>query len=159
LTPGPGEINVSIPNDRETAMVIRKGRTGFWALSIKDKTQWDQYRGTVIPVEHFGKTVEVERFAEKPLGAKIAAAVRTLHFGDVTGMSSKILFFIACLFATSFPITGVMLWIKKLVTYRRKRKASTTIRDQQFTPPTVSIDHSLEGENPPVPPVSVGQTV
>jgi uncharacterized iron-regulated membrane protein len=155
LTPGPGEINVSIPNDRETAMVIQKGRTGFFALSIKDKTQWDRYRGTVIPVEHFGKTVEVERFADKPLGAKIATAVRTLHFGDVTGTSSKILFFVACLFAMSFPITGVMLWIKKLVVHRRKRKASATVQDQT-TQPTVSIDHPLEGENPPV---SVGQTV
>ncbi|MDR0610231.1 MAG: PepSY domain-containing protein [Planctomycetaceae bacterium] len=152
LTPGPGEIMVSIPNDRETAMVIQKGRTGFFALSIKDKTQWDRYRGTVIPVEHFGKTVEVERFADKPLGAKVATAVRTLHFGDVTGTSSKILFFVACLFATSFPITGVMLWIKKLVVHRRKRKAAA--KDQ--TSLTVSIDHPLEGENPPV---SVGQTV
>jgi uncharacterized iron-regulated membrane protein len=154
LTPGPGEMVISIPNDKETAMVIQKGRTGFFALSIKDKTQWDRYRGTVIPVEHFGKKVEVERFAEKPFGAQIAAAIRTLHFGDVTGLSSKILFFVACLFATSFPITGVALWIKKLVVRRRKRKAAKSV--QETAPPTVSIDHPLEGENPPV---SVGQTV
>ncbi|MDR3182591.1 MAG: PepSY domain-containing protein [Planctomycetaceae bacterium] len=125
LTPGSGEISVSIPNDRETALVIQKGRTGFFALSLKDKTQWDRFRGTVIPVEHFGKTVEVERFADKPFGAKIAAAVRTLHFGDVTGTSSKILFFIACLFAASFPITGVMLWTRKLIARYRKRPAKT----------------------------------
>jgi uncharacterized iron-regulated membrane protein len=152
LTPGSGEISVSIPSDRETAMVIQKGRTGFFALSIKDKTQWDRFRGTVIPVEHYGRTVEVERFADKPLGAKIATAVRTLHFGDVTGTSSKILFFIACLFATSFPVTGVMLWIKKLVVRYKKRKAAAENEAQ----PTLAIDHPLEGENPPV---SVGQTV
>ncbi|MDR2755544.1 MAG: PepSY domain-containing protein [Planctomycetaceae bacterium] len=154
LTPGPGEIAVSIPNDQETAMVVQKGRTGFFALSIKDKTQWDRFRGTVIPVEHFGKTVEVERFADKPLGAQIAASVRSLHFGDITGTSSKILFFVACLFATSFPITGVLLWIKKLVVRRRKRKADKAAQNQSA--PTVSIDHPLEGENPPV---NVGQTV
>ncbi|MDR2115882.1 MAG: PepSY domain-containing protein, partial [Planctomycetaceae bacterium] len=155
LTPGRGEIIVSIPNDRETAMVIQKGRTGFFALSLKDKTQWDRYRGTVIPVEHFGKTVEVERFADKPLGAKIAASVRSLHFGDITGTSSKILFFIACLFATSFPITGVMLWTKKLMARRRKRKAANN-KDQNQSLPTVSIDHPLEGDNPPV---NISQTV
>jgi uncharacterized iron-regulated membrane protein len=102
------------------AMVIQKGRTGFFALSIKDKTQWDRFRDTVIPVEHFGKTVEVEHFADQPFGAKIASAVRPLHFGDITGLSSKINSFIACLFATSFPITGVMFWGKKLY-YRRKK--------------------------------------
>ena len=115
LTPGPGEISVSIPQDNETAMVIRKGRTGFFSLSIKDKTQWNRYRGTVVPVDHYGKTVEVERFADKPLGARIAVSIRAIHTGDITGMSSKIFFFIVCLFVTSFPITGVTLWIKKLI--------------------------------------------
>ena len=116
LTPGPGEISVSIPQDNETALVIQKGRTGFLALSIKDKTQWDRFRGTVVPVEHHGKTVEVERFADKPLGAKIAASIRAIHFGDITGLSSKIFFFIVCLFATSWLITGAVLWIRKLRT-------------------------------------------
>jgi uncharacterized iron-regulated membrane protein len=123
LTPGRGDIVVSVPNDKETAMVIQKGRTGFFALAFKDKTQWDRFRGTVVPVEHFGQTVEVERFTDKPFGAKIAVAVRSLHFGDVTGTSSKIVFFIACLFATSFPVTGVTLWIKKLRAKSRKKRA------------------------------------
>ncbi|MDR1492711.1 MAG: PepSY domain-containing protein [Planctomycetaceae bacterium] len=135
LTPGAGDMSISIPGDNETAMVIQKGRTGFFALSIKDKTQWDRYRGTVIPVEHFGKTVEVERFVDKPLGAKIATAVRTLHFGDVTGTSSKIVFFIACLFATSFPVTGVALWIKKLrrryIKRRKEREAKNAIENEK----------------------------
>jgi uncharacterized iron-regulated membrane protein len=83
-----------------------------------------------IPVEHFGKTAVVERFADKPFGAKIAATIRTLHFGDVTGLSSKIISFIACLLATSFPITGVMLWIKKL---RNRRKKPATVILQNAT--------------------------
>ncbi|MDR3234026.1 MAG: PepSY domain-containing protein [Planctomycetaceae bacterium] len=118
LTPDFGDISISIPQDRESAMVIQTGRSGFFALAIKDKTQWDRFRGEVIPVESFGKRVEVERFADKPFGAQIAAAVRPLHFGDITGLSSKILFFFACLFATTLPITGVVLWIRKLLKKR-----------------------------------------
>ncbi|MDR1493154.1 MAG: PepSY domain-containing protein [Planctomycetaceae bacterium] len=92
---GTRQNNVIDSTNKEHAMVIQKGRTSFFALSIKDKTQWDMYCGTVIPVvERYGKTLEVERFADKPLGAKIAASIRSLHFGDITGMSSKILFFI-----------------------------------------------------------------
>jgi len=119
LVPGRGEISVSIPTDNKTAMVIRKGRTGFFDLNIMDRSQWDPYRGTVIPVDHHGKIVEVERFADKPLGAKIAVSIRGLHLGDITGMSSKIFFFIVCLLATSLPLTGTIWWIKKL---RKKYK-------------------------------------
>lgn len=122
LTPGPGEISVTIPQDHVTAMVIQKGRTGFFSLAMKDRTQWDRFRGEVVPVEHYGKTVQTERFADKPLGAKIAASIRGLHLGNITGTSSKIFFFIVCLFATSWPITGVALWIKKLRTKAHARK-------------------------------------
>jgi len=119
LLPGPGEISVSIPTNRESAMVIRKGRTGFFDLNIPDRSQWDPFRGTVIPVEFFGQTVEVERFIDRPLGSKIVVSIRGLHFGDITGMSSKIFFFFVCLFATTLPITGTIWWSKKL---RKKYK-------------------------------------
>lgn len=124
LTPGPGEISVSIPRDRETALVIQKGRSGFWALEFKDKTQWDRYRGQVVPVEHYGRTVAVRRFSDKPFGAKIAASIRALHLGSITGLSSKILFFVACLVATSFPLTGAALWAKKLFLKHKKKQVS-----------------------------------
>ncbi|MDR0520555.1 MAG: PepSY domain-containing protein [Planctomycetaceae bacterium] len=120
LTPDCGDMTISIPQDRETAMLIQTGHSGFFALAVKDRTQWDRFRGEVVPVEHFGKTVATERWADKPLGAKIASAVRPLHLGDITGMSSKIVFFFACLFATSLPVTGVMLWLKKLIKRRGK---------------------------------------
>jgi uncharacterized iron-regulated membrane protein len=124
LIPGSGEITLAIPNDRESAMTIEKGKTGFFALSIKDRTSWDRFRGTVIPIEHYGKTVEIERFTEKPIGTQIALAIRALHFGEITGLSSKIVFFIACVFGMTFPITGIALWGRKLVAYYRKRKTA-----------------------------------
>ncbi|MCL2006439.1 MAG: PepSY domain-containing protein [Planctomycetaceae bacterium] len=130
LTPGPGAMTITIPQDNETALVIRKGRTGFFSLAMPDRTQWDRYRGTVVPVEHFGKMVEVERFVDMPLGAQIAASIRGLHLGDITGMSSKIFFGIVCLFATSLPVTGVMIWIKKLrVKYKKRKVAKDNIVD------------------------------
>jgi uncharacterized iron-regulated membrane protein len=130
LTPGAGEIAVSIPQDSETAMVIRKGGTGFFSLNIKDKTQWDRYRGTVILVEHHGQRVEVERFSDKPFGAKIAVSIRAVHLGDITGMSSKIFFFVVCLFITSFPLTGAVLWIRKLIRARSVSRARSEPRPE-----------------------------
>ena len=134
LVPGPGEISVTIPQDNATAMVIQKGRTGFFALAMKDKTQWDRFRGMVVPVEHHGQIVEVERFADKPFGAKIAASVRAVHFGNITGLSSKIFFFIVCLFVTSFPVTGVALWAKKLRAKHKKRQMQKNATVTHDTP-------------------------
>lgn len=117
--PNCGDITVRMPIDPSDVVIVQTGKTGFFAVNAKDKTEWDRFRGKVVPVEHDGKMVDVERFADKPFGAKIASLIKPIHLGDVTGTSSKILFFIACVFATSFPITGVMMWIKKL---RAKRK-------------------------------------
>jgi uncharacterized iron-regulated membrane protein len=121
LVPGHGDIIITIPNNNETSIEIEKIHTGFLALPSVNKTRWDRFRGAVIPVERYGKTVEVERFTDKPLGAKIASLIGALHHGAITGTSSKIFFFIACLFATTLPITGVMLWSRKLYLKRKSR--------------------------------------
>ncbi|MBQ7814179.1 MAG: PepSY domain-containing protein, partial [Thermoguttaceae bacterium] len=87
--------------------------------------QWDRLDASVVSVERYGKTVEVERFADKPFGAKIASSIRALHLGEITGLSSKIFFFVVCLIATSFPATGVALWAHKLRARNKKRRAQT----------------------------------
>ena len=126
LDPGAGDITISIPQDSETtATTIQKGRVGgFFALNVKNKTQWDRPDGSVISVERYGKMVEVERFADKPFGAKIASSIRGIHLGDITGLSSKILAFLVCLIATSFPATGVALWVHKLRARNKKDEAT-----------------------------------
>lgn len=125
LDPGAGDITISIPQDSETtATTIQKGRVGgFFALNVKNKTQWDRPDGSVISVERYGKMVEVERFADKPFGAKIASSIRGIHLGEITGLSSKILAFLVCLIATSFPATGVALWVHKLRARDKKDEA------------------------------------
>ncbi|MBR4103620.1 MAG: PepSY domain-containing protein [Thermoguttaceae bacterium] len=126
LDPGPGDVTISIPQDESTATTIQKGRVdGFFALAVKNKTQWDRLDASVVSVERYGKTVEVERFADKPFGAKIASSIRALHLGEITGLSSKIFFFVVCLIATSFPATGVALWANKLRARNKKRQAQT----------------------------------
>ncbi len=124
LDPGAGDVTISIPQDESTATTIQKGRVdGFFALNVKNKTQWNRFDGTVVPVERYGKTVEVERFADKPFGAKIASSIRGIHLGEITGLSSKIFFFVVCLIATSFPATGVALWVRKLRARNKKDEA------------------------------------
>jgi hypothetical protein len=156
---GKGEIVINIPSNRNGVMSVQKGRTGFFALSHKDSVQWDRFNGKLVPFEipvgykrlppNFTRKenptsmadripnarefikVDVNRFSDKRFGEKVALSIRSLHFGDITGLSSKLVFGISCILATTFPITGVMLWIKKLRASRKRRK--NTQKEQQKT--------------------------
>jgi len=52
---------------------------------------------------------------------QIASLIKPIHTGQIFGTFSKIIYFIACLIATSLPITGTIIWLNKLKK-KRKRK-------------------------------------
>lgn len=64
-------------------------------------------------------------FSDKPLNEQIVSLIKPLHLGSVCGIFSKILYFIACLVATSLPVTGTLIWINKL---RKKKKPRKQVR-------------------------------
>ncbi len=105
LLPFEGNIRLSLPSDDSTAVVVTKSKAGFMALNASDKVQLDQ---------HNGEALKVDIFAEKPLNEQIVSLIKPLHLGDVYGTFSKILYFLACLIATSLPVTGTLIWINKL---------------------------------------------
>ncbi len=109
--PYQGTVRLSMPEDAEGSFVASKYKTGFFAGAATDKLQLDQYTG---------EPLKVDRFSDKKLNEKIVASIKPLHLGEIYGTFSKILYFIACLIATSLPVTGTMIWINKL---RKKRKS------------------------------------
>ncbi|WP_266203342.1 PepSY-associated TM helix domain-containing protein [Pontibacter kalidii] len=116
LLPYAGDLRVSLPADDTTAVVIQKSQTGFFALAASDKVQLNK---------HTAEPLKVEKFSDKPLNEQIVGLIKPLHLGNVYGTFSKILYFIACLVATSLPITGTLIWINKL---RKKKKPGKVIR-------------------------------
>lgn len=113
VLPYEGSYKISIPADSTSAVVFAKTKEGFFALSAADKVQLDPFSG---------KALKIDRFAAKPLNEQIAATIKPLHLGEIYGTFSKILYFIACLIATSLPITGTMIWINKMKKNTRKRE-------------------------------------
>lgn len=79
-----------------------------------DKIVFDQYTGHVL---------KKEVFAEKSTGQKIAAQIKAIHLGEIYGTLSKLLYFIACLIATSLPVTGIFIWINKMKKQNKKALA------------------------------------
>ncbi len=108
-----GDYQISLPADSAAVVNISKNKTSFFAPASSDKLQLDQYSGEVLASDIF---------AEKPLNERVAASIKPLHMGYVYGTFSKILYFIACLVATSLPVTGTIIWINKMKKKNKKKE-------------------------------------
>ncbi|ERJ58370.1 PepSY-associated TM helix domain-containing protein [Sphingobacterium paucimobilis] len=110
LLPYDGDITVNFAKDSVGTVSVSKNRIGFFAPSAGDKLTLDQYSGTVL---------EKDIFRDKPFNERASASIKALHIGDIYGPFSKLLYFMACLIATSLPVTGTMIWINKM---KKKKK-------------------------------------
>jgi uncharacterized iron-regulated membrane protein len=106
-----GDYSISLPKDSVAAVAITKNKSGFFAPAAGDKLLLDQYDAAVL---------KTEIFKDKPFNERISGSIKALHLGDVYGMFTKIIYFFACLIATSLPITGTIIWLNKL---KKKNKA------------------------------------
>lgn len=100
-----GDYTVSMPADSVSPVSVAKNKLGFFAPAASDKLLLDQYTAA---------TLEVDRFGDKPFNERVAGSIKALHVGDIYGLFSKILYFVACLIATSLPVTGTLIWINKM---------------------------------------------
>jgi len=100
-----GDLTISLPADSSDAVQLSKTPKGFFAPVAADKLWIDQYTASVLQTDIFNK---------KPFNERLSNSIKAIHVGDVYGTFSKILYFLACLIATSLPITGTMIWINKM---------------------------------------------
>jgi uncharacterized iron-regulated membrane protein len=113
----PGNYLITLPADSVGATVISKTKLGFFAPAAPDRITLDQYNGNVL---------RIDIFKDKPFNERIAGSIKAIHVGNVYGSFTKILYFLACLVATSLPVTGTMIWLNKLGK-RGKRKRNAVI--------------------------------
>jgi uncharacterized iron-regulated membrane protein len=100
-----GDLTITLAADSAEAIVVNKVKTGFFAPVAGDKVYLDQYTASVL---------QSDIFSAKPLNERISASIKALHVGDFFGSFSKILYFLACLTATSLPVTGTLIWFNKM---------------------------------------------
>ena len=100
-----GNYNITMPADSTAVAIISKTKTGFFAPAAADRITIDQYSG---------KVVKLDIFKNKPFNERIAGSIKAIHVGNVYGTFTKWLYFLACLIATSLPITGTMIWLNKM---------------------------------------------
>lgn len=108
-----GDYRINLPASAGQPLSVQKNRVGFFAPSAGDKVELDAFTGQII---------STDIFREKPLNVRMSRSIKALHIGDVYGPFTKLLYFIACLIATSLPITGTLIWINKLKKKRNIKK-------------------------------------
>ncbi|WP_192346185.1 PepSY domain-containing protein [Algoriphagus sp. Y33] len=108
--PYEGNIRVSIPSKASDPVSVSKYRTGFFARAGADQLTLSSTDLSVT---------EANLFSDLPFRQQIGRSVKSLHVGDIFGQFSKFLWFVACLIATSLPITGTLIWWNK----RKKKPA------------------------------------
>lgn len=117
-----GDYTIMLPQDSAASVAVNKTRKGFFASPASDKLVLDQYTASVL---------DVDVFRDKPFNERVAGSIKALHTGEVYGTFTKIIYFIACLIATSLPITGTLIWINKL--RKRKKKAGREVTKKRPT--------------------------
>jgi len=61
-----------------------------------------------------------ELFDDKDLNVQVASLIKPLHTGEIFGILSNFIYFLACLIATSLPVTGTIIWLNKMKKKKRK---------------------------------------
>lgn len=102
--PYSGEISISFPSIENKMYSIKKINDSKWSTVASDEVIIDLY-GTIL---------QKKLYDDIPLNKKIASAIKPIHTGEIFGSISKFLYFLACLIATSLPVTGTIIWWNKL---------------------------------------------
>jgi uncharacterized iron-regulated membrane protein len=101
---------ITTPKDSVSAIAITGLDKDAVHETATDVLYLHQYSGEVL-----GQYL----YSDRNMGAKIRATFRPVHVGSIWGLPSKIIALLVCLLGTSFPVTGVILWLNR--TRKKKR--------------------------------------
>jgi uncharacterized iron-regulated membrane protein len=116
--PYTGNYVITLPADAAAKTMISKTKLGFFAPAAGDRI-------TMEPAT--GKIVKLDIFKKKPFNERVAGSIKAIHVGNVYGTFTKILYFLACLIATSLPITGTMIWLNKMKKKTKSKKEQPAV--------------------------------
>lgn len=103
--PYEGDYTIAFPAESSGTVNVSKNKRGFFAPAAADRLTLDAATAAI-------KKADI--FKNKPFNERVAGSIKAIHVGNVYGTFTKILYFLACLIATSLPVTGTLIWWNKL---------------------------------------------
>ena len=96
---------IKLPNEEDpNYYVVKINQEHFLNALLPDKVKYSKD----------GTFKKVEEFTDQSLSDQFMAISLPLHTGEIMGLPGIILYFIVVLIATSMPVTGFLIWYKKL---------------------------------------------
>lgn len=107
-------IKTRVPDGITYQVKAPKDSAGVWTMTVLPADRMENASDTYYLDQYTGKELGTWTYAQRNLGQKVRSYVKPVHTGSVFGMPSKVISFIVCLLGTSFPVTGVILWLNRL---------------------------------------------
>jgi len=99
-----------------------KDSTAVFSVSVLPVTALEMATNTYFIDQYDGSIKGSLTFVDKNAGQQIRSSMKSIHMGTFFGIPSKILWFIVSLLGFTFPITGVIMWLKRI----KKKKNRVT---------------------------------
>lgn len=114
----------------ETTLRFPSKPEGVYTISKTNPNSMVPVAADNLVLDRNGALLSKNLFSDKPFNEQVAGLIKPLHTGEIFGLYSKILYFLVCLFATSLPVTGTIIWINKLKKKRKKRLNLSSISEE-----------------------------
>jgi uncharacterized iron-regulated membrane protein len=101
------------PTTSLAAYLPARPRDAIMVLGLPPNAAWRQAMDYAYLDQYTGRTLRVDRFANRPLGEFARRVTNPIHVGSLYGLTSEIAVFIACLIGTIAPFTGAVIWINR----------------------------------------------
>lgn len=106
-----GDYVITLPSETSPSVMVSKYKLGFFAPAAADRLTMDAATASVQ---------KTDIFRNRPFNERVGGSIKAIHVGNVYGTFTKIIYFLACLIATTLPVTGTLIWVNKLKQRRRK---------------------------------------
>jgi uncharacterized iron-regulated membrane protein len=81
--------------------------------------------------QYSGQLISQLLYQDRNLGQRVRATFYPVHVGSIGGLPGRIIAFLVCIAGTTFPITGVILWLNRLQKNKRKGKPKLRVSQPQ----------------------------
>lgn len=113
-------------------ITVPKDSAGVYSVSILPEGAAEMASDTYYLDQYTGKIVGSLKFSDKNLGQRVRSTFKPVHTGSIFGIYSKLIAFITCLLGATFPVTGTIMWIKRLNKKKRKGRSAINVTSEQL---------------------------
>ena len=103
-----------LPNSGLMKIMLPLQESGFYTFYQYGDSRWTLALPDKLVLNQYGVVQREDLFVDLPLYKQFMAIAKPLHTGEIFGLASIILYFLVSLLGCSLPVTGFVIWWKKL---------------------------------------------